>query len=250
MDQHGRSPGAAISLSRVREPGPLLASGRDSEIFEYGPGLVLRRSRHRRSLAYEADVMAYLRAQGYPVPAVHELSDDGCDLVLERIDGPSMGDALAQAPWRLRRQARVLAALHRRLHAFPAPDFLRPAPLGQGDRIVHLDLHPLNVIVGPKGPVVIDWANAARGDPATDVGLAWVLVVGGDIPGNRLLAKLLGLGRSLFASSFLDGFDRAEIVGRLDTVVEYKARDPNMSPHEIEAMRRLVAQVRQADGSA
>ncbi len=37
-----------VGEGTIREPGPLLASGRDSEIFDYGPGLVLRRSRNRR----------------------------------------------------------------------------------------------------------------------------------------------------------------------------------------------------------
>ncbi len=88
----------------MRAPGPLLASGRDADIFEYGDGLVLRRSREGRSVRQEAQTMEYLRAQRYPVPAVHEVSDDGCDLVMERIDGVSMVDAIARAPWTVRRQ--------------------------------------------------------------------------------------------------------------------------------------------------
>ena len=73
-----------------------------------------------------------------------------------------------------------------RLHDIEAPDFLPAAPFGSGDKILHLDLHPLNVMVGPKGPVVIDWPNARRGDPSVDVGLAWVLMAAGQIPGSRL----------------------------------------------------------------
>ena len=80
----------------VADPGPLLASGRDADIFEYGPGLVLRRSRRGRSMAGEARTMEYLRGHGYPVPAVEEISDDGTDLVMERIDGPSMVDYMSQ----------------------------------------------------------------------------------------------------------------------------------------------------------
>ena len=147
----------------MKEPGALLASGRDAEIFEYGPGLVLRRSRDGWSMALEARTMDYLRGQGYPVPAVEEVSDDGCDLVMERVNGPSMLESLAHAPWNVRRQADVLADLHRRLHEVAPPGFLPPAPVGQGDQVVHLDLHPLNVLIGPKGPVVIDWPNAAPG---------------------------------------------------------------------------------------
>ena len=52
------------------KPGRLLASGRDADIFEYGPRSVLRRSRVSRSLAREARTMDYLASNGYPVPAV------------------------------------------------------------------------------------------------------------------------------------------------------------------------------------
>ena len=139
------------------------------------------------------------------MPAVHELSDDGLDLVMERIEGVSMVEAIGRAPWTVRRQAATLAELHVRLHDLEAPDFLPAAPSGTGDKILHLDLHPLNVMVGPKGPVVIDWPNARRGDPSIDVGLAWVLMAAGQIPGSRLKAKLLAFGRA----QLVNGFSRA-----------------------------------------
>ena len=68
-----------VAFGPMKGPGPLLATGRDSDIFEYGPGLVLRRSREGHSMAMEARTMAFMREQGYPVPAVEELSDDGFD---------------------------------------------------------------------------------------------------------------------------------------------------------------------------
>ena len=145
----------------MRDPGPLLASGRDSEIFAYGPGLVLRRSRGRRSMEKEAKVMRYVAARGYPAPRVEELSADGSELVMERIEGPTLLEAVSTQPWTLRRNAATLAVLHDRLHAIPGPEWLDPLP-GGGDRLVHLDLHPVNVILSHKGPVLIDWTNAAR----------------------------------------------------------------------------------------
>jgi thiamine kinase-like enzyme len=58
--------------------------------------------------------------------------------------------------------------LHRQLHAIPAPADL-PAPLGEGTSLVHLDLHPGNVLLTASGPVVIDWPNAGRGSGLADV---------------------------------------------------------------------------------
>jgi aminoglycoside phosphotransferase (APT) family kinase protein len=41
--------------------------------------------------------------------------------------------------------------------------------------LVHLDLHPLNVLCTRRGPVVIDWPAAARGAPGVDVALTWAV---------------------------------------------------------------------------
>jgi aminoglycoside phosphotransferase (APT) family kinase protein len=191
-------------------------------------------------MASEARTMEYVRAQGYPAPAISEISDDGTDLVMERLDGPSMLGALGRRPWAVRRMGAELADLHQRLHEISAPDWLTDAPSGHGDRLIHLDLHPLNVIVTPKGPVVIDWPNAARGDGNTDIALTWVLLVAGGIPVGRLKATVLGWGRALLVESLLDRFDRPAVSAQLSGVVEWKVRDPHMSAAEQQAMWSLV----------
>jgi aminoglycoside phosphotransferase (APT) family kinase protein len=224
----------------MKPPGPLLAAGRDADIFEYAPGLVLRRSRGGRSIALEARIMRYLHDQRYPVPAVEEVSDDGRELVMERIEGLSMVDAIGKAPWSVRRQGKTLARLHKQLHEIPSPDFLPRAPIGRGDRVVHLDLHPLNVMIGPRGPTVIDWTNASAGEPVLDVGLAWVLMAAGEIPGGAVTTKLMGWGRALLVNGFLGQFDRREVGRRLREVVAWKVRDPHMSESEVARMWNLV----------
>ncbi|MFI1467891.1 phosphotransferase family protein [Streptomyces wuyuanensis] len=57
--------------------------------------------------------------------------------------------------------------------------------------MLHLDLHPGNVILTQRGPVVIDWCNAGAGDPAADVAMTMVTVGSADVPG---LAARLGRG--------------------------------------------------------
>jgi aminoglycoside phosphotransferase (APT) family kinase protein len=168
------------------------------------------------------------------------VSDDGADLVMERIEGPSMVAALERAPWTVLRQGDVLAELHQRLHDVAPPDFLGPAPVGEGNAVVHLDLHPLNVIVGAKGPVVIDWTSACLGDGAVDVALAWVLMSAGEIPVGPVMAKMLSWGRGLLVKRFLRHFDRAGVVRQLRDVVSWKVNDPHMSPREVETMWRIV----------
>lgn len=187
--------------------------------------------------------MDYLAGHGYPVPIVEELSDDGCDLVMQRIEGRSMVDELSRAPWTVHRQADTLARLHEQLHALPAPDFLPAAPMAGGSSILHLDLHPLNVIIGKHGPVVIDWTTACVGPAAADVGLAWLLMSAGDIPGGRIRAWLLGFGRSLLTDRFFSHFDAEAIVRQLPAVAEWKATDQNLSPQEVAALWRSVEAV-------
>jgi aminoglycoside phosphotransferase (APT) family kinase protein len=224
----------------MREPGPLLAAGRDADIFEYGPGLVLRRSRAGRSLSEEARVMEYVRSQGYPVPAVEEVSDDGSDMVLERIEGTTMVTTMTRRPWTIPRQGSVLADLHRQLHELIAPGWLHDAPVGHGDRMLHLDLHPLNVMIGNRGPVVIDWTGACRGDPFVDVALAWVLMTAGEVPTGRLLLTIMSRARSILVKSFLRSFDLDVVKQRLGDVVAWKVLDPHMSVGERDRMWQVV----------
>lgn len=224
----------------MREPGVLLASGRDSEIFDCGPGLVLRRSRDRRSLEKDAKVLRYVTGLGYPAPRVEELSADGSELIMERIDGPTMFEAMMRRPWTLGRHAAALAALHQRLHELPGPEWLGQFA-GEGDRLLHLDLHPLNVILSPRGPVLIDWTNAARGAGSSDVAVTWLLMATAEIPATAMRGAVARALRHIFVRSFLGHFDRAKVRAALPAVVEWKSLDRNMRPAEVTAMRRLLA---------
>lgn len=230
----------------MRPPGRQIAAGRDADIFDYGPGLVLRRSRSDRSLATEARMMAHVRELGYPAPAVVELSGDERDLVMERIDGPDMVVDLRRRPWLARRHGALLADLHRRLHALAAPAWAGPPPVGEGDALVHMDLHPMNVILGPQGPVVIDWTNARRGDPGIDVALTWALIGAGEVPATGPVGLVASRIRGALLRSFLGGVDAAAARAWLRPVVAWKVQDRNISPKEQAAMWRLVA----AEGDA
>jgi aminoglycoside phosphotransferase (APT) family kinase protein len=215
----------------------ILASGRDSDIFEHGPGRVLRRARDGRSLEAEAETMRHLFRCGYPVPRVWEAS--GPDLVMDRIEGPTMLEVLGKQPWTFVRHAATLAALHELLHRVPVPDGMAEVA-GGGNALLHLDLHPMNVILSPKGPVVIDWPNARRGPAEVDMAMTWVIVGCSVVPGSAPKRAVAGLLRRRFLDAFLAHFDRAEVEAYLPAVVDGRVRDRNVLPGEIEAMHRLV----------
>jgi aminoglycoside phosphotransferase (APT) family kinase protein len=188
----------------------------------------------------EARIMEYVRGQGFSAPAVEEVSEDGLNMVIERVDGPDMVAMMGTRPWTIARLGRVLADLHRGLHELTAPAWLDDAPVGRGFGLLHLDLHPLNVMMGPRGPVVIDWARACRGDPAVDVALAWVLMAAGEVPTGRFMGMILGRARAALVKSFLGCFEIDVVRQNLRDVVAWKVLDPHMSAAEQARMWQVV----------
>lgn len=190
----------------------------------------LRRYRHRDVPAGEVDVMRYVREHGYPAPEVMRV--DGPDLILERATGSTMRVDLARRPWMLVSHARLLADLHRRLHRVPAPDWL-PA-IGPGRAVIHLDLHPENVLLHGNGALVIDWANARAGHWADDVAQTLVILAAADLGRATMLAI------RAFLAFYLAGFDRTVVRAHLPAAIERRMADPNVTARE----RELIPLVR------
>jgi aminoglycoside phosphotransferase (APT) family kinase protein len=196
----------------------MIAGGRASEIYDLGDGRVLRRFKGHGEPGREAAVMEHARAHGFPVPEVFEVRDDA--LVLEHVDGPTMLADLGRRPWRVARHARTLAHLHARVHEIPYG----------GERLLHLDLHPDNVLLSSRGPVVIDWSNAQAGDPCVDVALTWVIC-----------ATVGSLGATVFTRRFLRHVDREAARRALPEAVAYRLADPNVTGVERARVTRLLS---------
>jgi aminoglycoside phosphotransferase (APT) family kinase protein len=113
----------------------------------------------------------------------------------------------------------MLAQLHTRLHEIPF----------EGERLLHHDLHPNNVLPSHRGPVVIDWTNARAGDPALDVALTWVI---GTTSG--------GLVGRAFTQLFLRHVNRPAARQALPDAVAFRLANPNVTNAERTRVRRLL----------
>jgi aminoglycoside phosphotransferase (APT) family kinase protein len=111
--------------------------------------------------------------------------------------------SLRQRPWRAPGEAQTLAHLHSQLHEIRFED----------NRLMHLDLHPGNVLVSHRGPIVIDWTNARTGNPALDVALTWVIC-----------ATSAGAGGRAFTNIFLRYVERDAARQALPDAVGRRAR--------------------------
>ncbi|HEX3618527.1 MAG TPA: phosphotransferase [Solirubrobacteraceae bacterium] len=223
----------------VVEPiGPKLAEGRDTEIYVHGPGRVLRVPRDGRSLVREAEIMRFVADCGYPVPAVHDAGEGY--LVMDQVAGPVLLASAVSHPERIPAYGRLLAELHSRLHQITAPPWLAGVEGADGDSLVHRDLHPLNVLLGSDGPVVIDWANAARGNPAYDVADTWVLFATFDIPGDPSQRQSLAAARMEFLRYFLDASDADAARAFIPLAVQHRLADRNVRSTERARMLRLA----------
>ncbi|MEU0578863.1 phosphotransferase [Streptomyces griseoincarnatus] len=213
----------------------LIAQGRDADVYALDGARVLRRYRDGGPPTEpEARVMTYLAENGYPVPRVYDVTDT--DMVLERLTGPTMLDEMARRPWRVTALGRLLGRLHDRLHEVPATEWLcERFTTGADDRVLHLDLHPGNVVLTERGPVVVDWSDAGADDPAADVAMTVVTIAGADVPGLAVR-----LARGLLLRGLRNG-TRTDPTPRIQDAAHHKLNDPNLRPKEAAWLRQVVS---------
>lgn len=225
-------------------PGPLLATGTVADVFAIDDRRVLRRDRNGRDASGEAEILRHVVAHGFPAPAV--LYASGPDLVAERLHGPTLLQALTAGEVSIHDGAQILADLHRRLHEIPAPEGWQdrrsewPHVTG-GPTVVHLDVHPANVILSEAhGPALIDWSNARTGPAALDVALTALIIgevvvdAGGEYSSAAralLAAYLVCVGPDLLAG--------------LDDAAALRAQDPSLVAGERELVPAAAALVRE-----
>jgi tRNA A-37 threonylcarbamoyl transferase component Bud32 len=201
------------------EKGDLIGRGRTADIYRWGSERVLK--------LYKEDMPGHVVQQEYnltraactaglPVPETYELVEiDGLHgIIFKRLEGPSLLNSIAMHPWKMVAHARQLAELHVRIHACVALPELpsqrqavekaiissqdlsqalkekilaRLAVLPEGNALCHGDFHPDNILMTARGPVIIDWMTATRGNPLADVCRTSILLQTGGLPAGAPL---------------------------------------------------------------
>jgi tRNA A-37 threonylcarbamoyl transferase component Bud32 len=163
--------------------GDLVGRGAQAEVYEWGPGRVLKLffPEYADRVDIEAEASLAVHHAGVPCPAVYGVTEhDGRrGVIFERADGPTLKDELWQGGRTPAEVGRIIAGLQLGVHACQAD--LRPIPshflgfeLGHGQIIFHGDFHPGNVILSARGPLVIDWAAGFLAPRAADVAATYV----------------------------------------------------------------------------
>lgn len=200
-------------LWRVERPGGACA------LRLFAPGEEAKRE-------LEVAAMAAASSEGVPAPAVLASGtwNSRPFLLLEWCPGRTMAEAISRRPRRLWRLGLLAGAQQAKIHRVPAPERLRGrswitwsgAPdeelraalqhVSRGAQLLHLDYHPLNVMVDGRGvSCVLDWANACSGDPRADVARTVVILRLSPLPpGPR--GRVEAVGRRLLELAWRRGY--------------------------------------------
>jgi aminoglycoside phosphotransferase (APT) family kinase protein len=220
--------------------GEQLATGSRSAVFAWGRDAVAKvpfAATPEAWIHFEALFTAAVHDAGAPAPRFYgiEMIGGRAASIYERVHGRSMWQHMLEQPAQVPAHTRSLAELQALLFTLVPPvalpaqlDRLRckirdasrvdPSlvaalellPLTIPSQVCHGDLHPGNVIMAGDGPVIIDWFDAARGDPVADVARTSLLMSarghGVDGPGHLPGAQpeILDLARDSYLQAITD----------------------------------------------
>jgi hypothetical protein len=216
-----------------------IAIGRTAEVFAWENGTVLKLYRDwcpPHWATHEIKIAQAVMRAGLPVPAVMgEIIevDKRLGVIYERLESVSMLETMKRQPWKFLGFAKKLAALHAEIHQLSLPDLpsqrsnleyiiqhaehlpdaLRARALAAlaalpGDtRLCHGDLHPDNILMTRRGPIVIDWMTASSGNPFADVArTSLLLTIGVAAATKSQVPPMLRLLSAVYHNTYLKSY--------------------------------------------
>jgi aminoglycoside phosphotransferase (APT) family kinase protein len=172
-------------------------TGMTGELFRVSAGsttYALRLVSHASAVAGALAAMTAARSAGLPVPEVIRQADwaGGHAVLFSWMTGSSVPAVLEEDPSSAHEIGRQMGLTQRILHGVRAPASLRSVkevPFGppthpidssglpEGNALLHLDWHPLNVLVVNRTlTAALDWDNARSGHPYADLARTYTLL--------------------------------------------------------------------------
>lgn len=238
-------PVAILQALGVRRPASIapVSGGFDARIWrlEYaGHCFALRVLRPEQHGTAQREVAALQAAHqaGLPVPELHTYGSwhEHPALLLGWCAGQPLWAVLGQQPWRVRSLGLAFGRAQAHMHRIAAPPGLSESWIAwAGDdrqlaerltreqrsppALIHLDYHPLNVLVDhDRVGCILDWANARAGDPRADIARTYSIL---RVEPFGSGSPLLELGRRLLSLFWLRGY--REVAGPVDQSALFRA---------------------------
>ena len=217
--------------------GSPIANGRTAEIFAWHNETVLKLFYdwvELDDINYELRIARTIQSSGLPVPFADKIIQvNGRNgLIYQRIDGITMLEMMTRKPWRGLYYARRMAEHHAMMHAgtiqMNLPPLRKkilnkinqakalPADLRQktlnllekmpeGNRLCHGDYHPNNILLTKQGEVIIDWSDAALGNPMADLARTTIISIGA-ISTDQIKNPFLKIFIRIFHSMYIQRY--------------------------------------------
>jgi len=231
----------------ILKPGPKIASGRTAEVFHWKENEVIKLFHEwvsSETVENEARISRAVYDASLPVPYAGETIRiyNRTGLVYRYIDGSSMLETFGNKPWRLNHFAKKLSELHQEIHKCHVPqlpslkkcleDKIRTAKglsdgskdavlyllsnMPEGESLCHGDFHPGNILLSSGGPIIIDWVDAACGNPMADVARTSLLALYAFLPKEMPARKIFGISRRLFHNIYMHHYFKLKPTDRKD----------------------------------
>ncbi|MBO8157923.1 MAG: aminoglycoside phosphotransferase family protein [Bacillaceae bacterium] len=210
--------GEASSVYQVKSP--------DGEHY----ALRVLPEKHDRHFRYEQSIMKYVQDKGIPVPRVHQVKkwNQWAVMLMEWLPGNTMLQSLMKFPEKAFQLGMVFGKMQYNLHQIPpahigTQNWLTPETeeerklfhqvrVKSGPSVIlHLDYHPLNVMIdGHNVTGIIDWTNCSIGDRRFDIARTLSIL---RLEGSKLFEDNSVI--QAFEEGYIQGYDQMDNLGDL-----------------------------------
>lgn len=213
-----------------------IASGRHAEVFACENNMVMKlypKGTERSEVLRELENTKLVKEYGLESAVAFEFveEDERYGFLMNHIHGPIYYEWMLQHPTAIGKLISLFVHEHHEMHLHKVPelpsvkDTLRrkigSVPdlskqartkvlqqlerLPDGDNLCHMDYHPENIVASIDGPVIVDWADASRGNLMADVAMTALLFEMGTVPTtfSRDYGALLDNTRDRFFNSYV-----------------------------------------------